>query len=92
MNINTESMVGSKDGRPYVMIKVTDGTQGQMSAEEAVAFALNVLRCAEAAEQDAAFLAFLCAKLDMELPNAASVLNDLRVFRNPDKQKGIEPK
>jgi len=88
--IRVESMVGSKDGRPYVSLQwLGDPKRAQLSSEEALAFAMNVIQCIGAAEQDAAFLAFLQQKLNMELPNAASVLNDLRQFRDPKKQKGI---
>jgi hypothetical protein len=75
------SLVGMDTGKPIVKIEF-EGTEVRIETGEARALALNILSCAEAAEQDLCIYRFLTERCGVGHDEAAITLGVHREFRH----------
>lgn len=83
------SMYGYKNKAPLVTLTVPDGGMHQMEPKEARDLALNLLECAEAAEQDAFIIEWAIGRFQLSEQNAAMILGDFRDWRNKRSEQSI---
>lgn len=79
------SMFGFKTQQPIVVVTMPGGEMVQMEPDEARDLALNLLRCAEAAEGDAHLVTWAKDHGITADENIAAVLNDFRNYRDRGK-------
>ncbi len=76
------SNFGHRTQKPFVMVAVGEqGFMAQMSPDEARDLAMNLLQCAEAAENDAFLVTFLRKRVKANDQAIASILQDFREWR-----------
>lgn len=81
--LHHESGVSAFDGSPYVLL--TWGHEaGQLEVDEAVRLGADIIRCAQAARQDAAIVAELKAG-GVDQANIAQFISQLRDRLDPDR-------
>lgn len=78
--ITMVSGVSVKTGHPFIHYKWGD-KKAQFTVEEFRQHGLSCILTAEAAEMDAAVVAFLEQRMDLDREKAALVIADLRNFR-----------
>lgn len=76
------SSVGMDTGKPVVSIEVPGAEMLQLDSTDARAFALNILGCAEAAEQDLFFYRSVTEKLGFTHDAAVQLLRMMRELRS----------
>lgn len=89
--INVSSIFGRNNKEPIVEIDISQFPKDrplQLHTEEARALALNLLECAEAAEQDAFIYNFFSAGIGVDERQAANALLAYRDYRN--KMRGTD--
>jgi hypothetical protein len=86
--IHVESMVASRDGMPFVVLKWGD-ERGQLTPDEAREHAHLILEAADAAESDAFIFKFVTEKIQIP-EQAAQILLEFRKFRDQLKEKAIQ--
>lgn len=78
---------GHRAQAPYVQIVIEAADfMTQMPPEKARELAMNLLQCAEAAEQDAFFISFLREKVGAEDHQVAGLLVQFREWREQKQQ------
>ena len=83
--IIVQSMVSHRTREPLVSIYwPKDKEAAQMEPDAARQFALNILQCAEAAEQDAFMMNFGTKHVGLPDDKAAMLINELRKFREQE--------
>lgn len=88
-DILTESVVLSKSAEPAVHLKWGD-REGELSVEEAITFARDVLDAAAHADQDAVLIKFLIRRMTMSVAQAGAFVADLGEFRQtPEATEAI---
>ena len=80
-NLWIETMVASRTGEPYVVLRWYDHST-ELTPKEARDHALAVLAAADAAESDAFFVDFLKKTGGMELQEIGVMLQALRRYRD----------
>lgn len=74
---------GHRAQAPYVQVLIEAADfMTQMSPEKARELAMNLLRCAEAAEQDAFFISFLREQIGANDRQVATLLVEFRDWRD----------
>lgn len=79
------SMYGYKNRAPLVTLTVPDGGMHQMAPDEARHLALNLIECAEAAEQDGFIIEWAMTKFSLKEEQATMILGDFREWREEKK-------
>lgn len=74
------SVYGYQQRKPLVNLRHQDWV-AQVTPKEAREWALNILECAEAAEQDAFLVEFIEGRVGVDLSGAVSVLKEYRKWR-----------
>lgn len=75
------SMFGGKTHEPIVVVTMPGGESVQMAPGEARDLALNILRCAEAAETDAFVVEWAMKEMRLGEHEATIILARMRAFR-----------
>jgi len=81
------SIYGMEQRKPFVNLRHQDWVV-QITPVEAREWALNILECAEASEQDAFLVEFLSDNLNLELEVAVRVLHEYRGWRERKGEGG----
>ena len=79
---DVKSIYGFHTRQALVVLTAPDGTETQMSPEDATALALNLLQGAEAARGDAFLINFLQQQIGLTLEQVGSMLAAFRQFRD----------
>lgn len=74
------AIYGARERKPFVNLRHQDWVV-QITPQEAREWALNILECSEAAEQDAFLVEFLAEKTEIPEDSAVFILKDYREWR-----------
>lgn len=81
MRIDIETVVSVLNEEPFVLVRVGK-MEGRLTPSEARAHAMSILEAAEAAESDAALVAFLKKRVGLaSQADYAAILQDFRKYR-----------